>query len=202
MWCFADTFGKWSSGYCPIEQVFFFGKDFLHVNAKRSLSNQHLLYRMPVVDLQSQQLSFSPRTGLSVIQASVAHHAGLFNCYLRWFSKYILTLKFILLWHSPHQPSRGGFGAASDCARPDTQHRWELLSSHSKVPYLLDLMRCLHFICSESLMWRHLILWSGRLFAWIVLYKLAKIIIGEWSFFHQLGTAKSMHSFSLLQLAI
>ena len=67
---------------------------------------------------------------------------------------------------------------------------------------LLNLMRCLHFICSGSLMWRHLILWSGQLFAWIVLYKLAKIITGEWSFFHQLGTAKSMHSFSLLQLAI
>ena len=58
--------------------------------AKRSLSNQHLLYRMPVVDLQSQQLLFSARTGLSVIQASVAHHAGLFNCYLRWFSKYLV----------------------------------------------------------------------------------------------------------------
>ena len=141
---------------------------------------------MPVVDLQSQQLSFSPRTGLSVIQASVAHHAGLFNCYLRWFSKYILTLKLILLWHSSPQPSRGGFGAASDCARPDTQHRWELLPSHSKVPYLLDLMRCLHFSCSGSLTWRHLILWSGRLFAWIVLYKLAKIITGQWSFFTSL----------------
>ena len=36
------------------------------------------------IDLESHQLAYSPRLGLSVIHASVSQHTGLLNCFLRF----------------------------------------------------------------------------------------------------------------------
>ena len=102
---------------------------------KGLFKNQHLLYRMPVVDLQSQQLSFSPRTGLSVIQASVAHHAGLFNCYLRWFSKYLNFRIYTSLTFSPSAFQRGVWSSIRLCtSRYSTSMRTATFPLQGSIP--------------------------------------------------------------------